>query len=180
MAKVGKDPRCEEHLWKRVIGTCHWAPASSALRLLSHSDFSHQTFLGNVSAIMDVVLFFFKGSGAQMNSFAFHELQVESFLAALPRAAASLTSVCHFAAHHIVARWLNVGADGVEHAPRPSSRTTFRFLCRGEALSHGGPWRQTWLRTALGARGRARRQCCHVFMTGTKRHKLHYYLCTTT
>lgn len=151
----------------------------------SQSNFSEQLFGECISHNGCV---FLKGSGTQMNSFAFHELRVNSFLTALPHARLiphiCLPS-CYISYRRLLTecwrRWRQT------HVPPPSSRTTFCFSlavflpCGAEP--HGVESRPllaaiclcscTWLQTSFGARGRTCRQYCHVLMTGIKRHKLH-------
>lgn len=118
-----------------------------------------------------------------MNSFAFHELRVNSFLTALPHAR-HITQIClpscYISYWRLLTecwrRWRRA------HMPRPSSRTTFCFSLAvfrpGGAEQHGVesppslaaiyPSSCTWLQTSFGAQGRTCRQYCHVLMTGTE------------
>lgn len=60
---------------------CHWGWSVSSDFHSVHTQTFPRKLLGNVSDTMDHCL---KGSSTQMNSFAFHELQVRSFFTALP------------------------------------------------------------------------------------------------
>lgn len=177
MAKAEKDPRCVGGLAKlSKYGDPHVSLRTNVfcLPISSRSNFSEQP-LGNVSAITDV---FLKGSSAQMNSFAFHELRFNSFLFAPPHAR-HITQFglpsCYISYCRLLTecwrRWRRT------HVPRPSSRTTFCFSlmvflpCATE--QHGVESRLplaaiylcgfSWLQTSFGARGRTCRQYCHFF-----------------
>lgn len=70
---------------------------------------------------------FWRGSSKQMNSFAFHELQVTSFFIALPHAHILLRFVCHHAIL-MALDWMLL-ADGVEKQPRTHHRPSTDKQC---------------------------------------------------
>lgn len=168
---------------------CHYHQCllPSILPFSSRSSFSEQPF---VECISHNGCVFLKGSGAQMNSFAFHELRVNSFLTALPHAR-HLTQIClpcYVPYWRLLTKMLAHMVPNACATTLPAVRH-FVFLPRG-AEQHGTESLPslaaiylcscTWLQTSFGARGRAWHQYCNVLMTGIKRHKLHYYLCTIT
>lgn len=180
MAKVEKDR------------TCHYAPVSSAFHPVHNPTFP-SNLLGNVSAITDVC--FWKAAAHKWTHLLFRSYESTRFSQPSLAQGPLLRSVCHRATYHIDACWLNVGADGAQcacHDPPAVPHFGFpsRFFLPDGAEQHGGESRLslaaiylcscTWLQTSFGVRCRTCRQYCHVLMTGIKRHKLHYYLCTIT
>lgn len=95
----------------------------------SQSNFSEQPFGECISHNGCV---FLKGSGTQMNSFAFHELRVNSFLTALPHARL-IPHICLPSCDISYRRLLTEcwRRRRQTHVPPPSSRTTFLFFSRG-------------------------------------------------
>lgn len=176
MAKVEKDSSCAK---------CNYVTISNYRHLLTLSAF-HSVHTPNcpVQPLGECISHnrraFLNCSSAQVNSFAFHELPVKL---ALPRTGMSLTPVRHYATYHTDARWLNVCGTTPPTAPN-FSFLPFIIKQRGAAARRTSAAVHlrclTGLQASFSARGATRHQYCHVLLTGTTRHKLHYYLCTTT
>lgn len=172
-----------------------------------NSNFSKQHFGECISHNGSFFFFFWKEAANKMNSFAFHELQVRSFFTPPPWRV-HIPQIC-LPSRHMSYWWSSTECYSItqmaqrnSHTRHLSQQTVQHFVFssvslpprsiqqhKGELIPDGFVFFGISYVAVLGFQasftacgsmcGPFLCQQCHVFPTGTKRHKLHYYLCNT-